>query len=263
MSSRRSVRQLLVAVLLGVLVGGGLTAVTPAGAEVSQAVATNWKKIWKKHLRPLADRRYYTKAQSDTKYATKAESAAAAAAANSSTDTKLGNYYTKAQADTKYSAAGSSYSKTESDAKYAPFPALIRGKYGMEDSAGPSELVSPISFGTTLSAVPTTHFIALGAAIPAGCAGTAAAPNAAPGHLCIFETLSNNVSTRSVLQTSTFGTVAYINPTTGGSPMWSIGNWALRPAALGTTPASPSMATTGKTNGTARSGGKSASESSE
>ena len=63
MSSRRSVRQLLVAVLLGVLVGGGLMAVTPAGAEVSNAVATNWKKIWKKNLKPLADKRYYTKAR--------------------------------------------------------------------------------------------------------------------------------------------------------------------------------------------------------
>ena len=40
-------------------------AVTPAGAEVTNAVATNWKKIWKKNLRPLADKRYYTKAQID------------------------------------------------------------------------------------------------------------------------------------------------------------------------------------------------------
>ena len=68
MSSRRTVRQVLVAVLLGVLVGGGLMAVTPAGAEVSSAVATNWKKIWKKNLKPLADKRYYTKKQSDAKY---------------------------------------------------------------------------------------------------------------------------------------------------------------------------------------------------
>ena len=80
MSSRRSVRQLLVAVLLGVLVGGGLMAVTPAGAEVSSAVATNWKKIWKKNLKPLADRRYYKKSASDAKYSTKAETAAGDAA---------------------------------------------------------------------------------------------------------------------------------------------------------------------------------------
>ena len=68
-------------------------AVTPAGAEVSSAVATNWKKIWKKNLKPLADKRYYTKAQTDAKYQPKAESAASAAArlagANAATDAKL------------------------------------------------------------------------------------------------------------------------------------------------------------------------------
>lgn len=105
MSSRRSVRQLLVAVLLGVLVGGGLTAVTPAGAEVSQAVATNWKKIWKKHLRPLADRRYYTKAQSDAKYQPKGSYETA------------GSGYSKAETYSK----GETYSKSELDAKLAPF----------------------------------------------------------------------------------------------------------------------------------------------
>ena len=101
MSARRSMRQLLVAVLLGVLVGGGLMAVTPAGAEVSNAVATNWKKIWKKNLKPLADKRYYTKSQSDAKYSTKAETAAGDAAANAATDSKLTGYYKKAEIDAK------------------------------------------------------------------------------------------------------------------------------------------------------------------
>ena len=76
-------------------------AVTPAGAEVSNAVATNWKKIWKKNLKPLADKRYYTKAQSDAKYSTKAETAAGDAASNAATDTKLGGYYKKAEIDAK------------------------------------------------------------------------------------------------------------------------------------------------------------------
>ncbi|MBD3944252.1 hypothetical protein [Nocardioides ganghwensis] len=99
MSSRRSVRQVLVAVLLGVLVGGGLMAVTPAGAEVSSAVATNWKKIWKKNLKPLADKRYYTKKQSDAKYQPKGSYETA------------GSGYSKAE----------TYSKTEVDSKLAPF----------------------------------------------------------------------------------------------------------------------------------------------
>jgi hypothetical protein len=98
MSSRRSVRQVLVAVLLGVLVGGGLMAVTPAGAEVSSAVATNWKKIWKKNLKPLADKRYYSKKQSNARYQPKGSYETA------------GSGYTKAE----------TYSKAEIDAKLAP-----------------------------------------------------------------------------------------------------------------------------------------------
>lgn len=118
MSSRRSVRQIVVAVLLGVLVGGGLMAVTPAGAEVTTAVATNWKKVWKKHLRPLADRRYYTKAQSDTKYQPRGAYEAA------------GSGYSKAESDAKYAAAGSSYSKAEIDSKLAPFVNSVAASAG-------------------------------------------------------------------------------------------------------------------------------------
>ncbi|RYC09589.1 hypothetical protein [Nocardioides zhouii] len=151
MSSRRSVRQLLVAVLLGVLVGGGLMAVTPAGAEVSSAVATNWKKIWKKNLKPLADKRYYTKAQSDTKYATKAESAAgdaaSQAASNAATDAKLSGYYKKAETDAKYAAAGSSYSKAEIDAKFAPLVNSVAASAGGDQSValGVPQVVRSVS----------------------------------------------------------------------------------------------------------------------
>jgi hypothetical protein len=143
MSSRRSLRQLLVAVLLGVLVGGGLMAVTPAGAEVSNAVATNWKKIWKKNLKPLADKRYYTKAQSDTKYSTKAEAAAASAA----TDSKLGGYYKKTESDAKYAAAGSSYSKAEIDAKFAPLVNSVAASAGGDQSValGAPQVVRSVS----------------------------------------------------------------------------------------------------------------------
>ena len=118
MSSRRSVRQLLVAVLLGVLVGGGLMAVTPAGAEVSSAVATNWKKIWKKNLKPLADRRYYKKAQSGATFSTKAEADA------------------KYQPKGAYEAAGSGYAKAETynksevDAKLALFVNTVAATAG-------------------------------------------------------------------------------------------------------------------------------------
>lgn len=101
-------------------------AVTPAGAEVSSAMATNWKKIWKKNLKPLADKRYYTKAQSDAKYSTKAESAAGDAAANAATDSKLLGYYKKTE----------SYSKSEIDAKLAPFVNSVAASAGGDQMVG-------------------------------------------------------------------------------------------------------------------------------
>ena len=89
-------------------------AVTPAGAEVSQAVATNWKKIWKKNLKPLADKRYYTKAQSDTKYQPKGSYETA------------GSGYSKAETYSK----GETYSKAEIDAKLAPFVNSVAASAG-------------------------------------------------------------------------------------------------------------------------------------
>lgn len=114
-SARRSV----VALTIGVLVGGGLLAVTPAGAEVSTAAATNWKKIWKKNLRPQADKRYYTKRVSNRRYARKGA---------------LADHYTKADADARFAAAGSSYSKTEIDAKLAPFVNSVSASSGGDQS---------------------------------------------------------------------------------------------------------------------------------
>ena len=92
MQSRANLKRAIAAVVAGVLIGGGVTTVTPAGAEVSQFAATNWKKIWKKKLQPLADKRYYTKAASNAKYA-----AAGSAYSKAEVDAKLGGYYTKAR----------------------------------------------------------------------------------------------------------------------------------------------------------------------
>lgn len=144
-------------------------------------MATNWKKIWKKNLKPLADRRYYTKSKSDAKYATKAESAASAAAAqaaaNSATDTKLGNYYTKSDADARFRRTALLHGVTIQDLNAT----------AAEQSAG-----AAIPFGVTLSAAPTVHYIPLLTANPAGCSGSAAAPNPSPGHLCVWETYASN-----------------------------------------------------------------------
>lgn len=85
-------------------------AVTPAGAQVSSAVATNWKKVWKKNLKPLADKRYYTKAQSNARYQPKGSYEPA------------GSGYTKAE----------TYTKAEIDAKVAPLVNSVAATAGGE-----------------------------------------------------------------------------------------------------------------------------------
>ena len=180
-------RKTAAAALAGaVLLGGGIAAVAPAAAEDSaQFAATNWKKVWKNDLQQYADKRYYTKKKSDKKYATK---------------TTLGNYYTKAQTDATYATKALTYSKADSDAKYAyytkaqadakyaPYPSLIRGT--IVPACAPVRPASTLRSrsGVTLSAAPTAHYIPLGGA-PCRPAARAppAAPNAACGHLCIFE----------------------------------------------------------------------------
>lgn len=248
MKSRSSLKRAVAAVVAGVLIGGAVTTVTPAGAEVSEFAATNWKKIWKKKLRPQADKRYYTKAASNAKYA-----AAGSTYSKAEVEAKLGGYYTKAQSDAAYAPKAQSYSKAESDAayatktqsytkaesdaKYAPAPSLIRGTYdiiGYANAAG-AELADNLSFGWTLPAAPITHYINDGAAPPAGCSGSVEAPNALPGHLCIFEAQSNLANQRRTINAggsyglaSTFGAGVTVT-TTGAGNVYVYGSWAVRP----------------------------------
>ena len=228
--------------------------ITPAGAEVSNAVATNWKKIWKKNLKPLADRRYYTKAQSDTKYATKVESAAGDAASNAATDTKLGSYYKKTQTDAKYAAAGSSYSKAEDDAKFQAKNQLIRGTFwAAGQSASGSTFISGegISFGVTFSAVPTVHYMKVGDPLATGCLGTSAAPDAQPGNVCIFETqvLNMNTNRGPLALGGSLGMTAFGGPifgqTAAAGQGYMLGSWAARPVAITNARPTPAPTTAG------------------
>jgi hypothetical protein len=241
MSSRRTVRQLAVAVLVGVLVGGGLMAVTPAGAEVSSALATNWKKIWNKELKPQADKRYYTKKKSDKRYQAKGDYAL-----NGSSYTKA-ETYSKAEADAKYQLKGnyalngSSYTKAEGDAKYLPKQALIRGQYDAIGTAGAAGdwVGDNITFGVTLSEAPTVHYLNLGAGPTAACPGTAAAPDAAPGNLCLYERQNINAGSRFIFDAgagapgaaSVYGASMYVASAAAGDT-FVYGSWAVRPLAI-------------------------------
>jgi hypothetical protein len=225
MSSRRSIRRPLVALLVGVLVGGGLMAVTPAGAEVSNAVATNWKKIWNKELKPQADQRYYTKKKSNKRYYTKSDSDA------------------KYQPKGSYALNGSSYTKAESDGKYLPKQALLRGQYAAIGTVAAGQRVGDnITFGVTLSAAPGVNYLNAGAAPTANCPGTAAAPNAAAGQLCLYEVSSTNAATRTIWNAGTgaagasvYGAIVYVTGTAATETV-VYGSWALRPAAIVSAP---------------------------
>lgn len=236
MSSRRLVRRPLVALLVGVLVGGGLMAVTPAGAEVSNAVATNWKKIWNKELKPQADQRYYTKKKSNKRYYTKSDSDA------------------KYQPKGNYALTGSSYTKAESDSRYAPLPGVLRGAFELTGNAAAAGngASDDISFGVTFASAPAVHVIGPGDVPPAGCSGSLEAPNAAPGNLCIFQranfnvapivvcTVANSCDTAPLGKANAFGAWVFAFSSAAGY-FESGGSWAARPAGLGTGALSPTV----------------------
>lgn len=107
-------------------------AVTPAGAEVSSALATNWKKIWKKELKPLADKRYYTKKKSNARYQPKGDYAL------------NGSSYTKAETYSKTET----YSKAEVDAKLAPLVNSVAATASGDQALalpGPASVVRSVS----------------------------------------------------------------------------------------------------------------------
>ena len=199
MSSRRAVRRPLVALLVGVLVGGGLMAVTPAGAEVSNAVATNWNKIWNKELKPQADQRYYTKKKSNKRY------------------------YTKSDSDAKYQAEGLGLTKAESvhqvprptrstrsPARRTPRPRATRSTSRRRSSRGWLGAFGAVSRAAAVRDRLASRCRAVGCAgVPLHrrrrgrtcreCPGTAAAP-ARSGHLCISSRrTSANVNARLLL----------------------------------------------------------------
>lgn len=167
---RRERRWKLVALLAVGMAIGVIIAGTPVSAHVA-----NWTHNWNTHIKPRADARYYTKAQSNARY------------------------YTKAQANARFLPGGN-----------APSGTTIRGVYRVASNAvgAASNLgSSAITFGFTLSSAPTPHFIAQGTSPPAECPGSAATPQAAAGHLCVYEGTDVNAMGQVI-----------VNPITNGGP---------------------------------------------
>jgi hypothetical protein len=78
-----------------------------------------------------------------------------------------------------------------------PEGTTIRGFYDIEWTADVAEdyQAQPISFGYALQSEPVAHYIAVGETAPAECPGTAQNPQAAPGHLCVYEFFAKNIDT--------------------------------------------------------------------
>jgi hypothetical protein len=209
----------------------------------------NWKNIWKTEIKPRADKRYYTKKKANSTFVKSSALTTILSpyVTGTALNTALGNYYTKAQSDSNYYSKAQSdsnyYTKAQSDAKYAPVQPLYRGSIQMLGvaSAANDKFSASISFGATFSAAPTVHYIKVGDAIPAGCSGTAAAPNAAPGNLCLFESgifgavganrsiCSGGLSSCGVADP--FGAGVYVYASAAGS-VEVYATWAARPVAV-------------------------------
>ncbi len=245
----------LVGLAVGVLVGGGIAALTPAGAAVKDAAtATNWKVIWKTEIKPRADKRYYSRAEAGQTFVKSSSVASILSPYVTQTGLaeRLGGYYTKAESEatfyTKAQTDANYYTKGQSDSKYAPIQKLYRGSYGFTGYAanGSDGFANGISFGATFSAPPTAHYITLGAPNPPGCLGSAAAPDALPGNLCVFESHTfGPVGSRNVCAggandctaADSYGAVV-LALASGTGYVEVLGSWAARPAAV----ANPSVA---------------------
>ncbi|WP_162599833.1 hypothetical protein [Nocardioides solisilvae] len=221
----------------------GLVALTPAGAslqdQVGAAAQQNWSKVWRQKIRPRADRRYYTKAQAKDRFAeeddvwTKAESDAKYA---TKTDT-----WTRAESDAKYATKADTWTRAESDAKYQTKPAVYRGNYVLSGVGAGALVMDALSYGVTLAAPPAAHYIRTGDPVPAGCSGTAAAPNAEPGHLCVFESTAFNMQPNRYVSNLAFATNT---ATQTGANIYGFvaaagngyfaGTWAMRPGGTAT-----------------------------
>jgi hypothetical protein len=136
--------------------------------------------------------------------------------------------------------------KPKADARYVKKSAIktIQGNYaaGLQAANTNDDGWDSISFGFELASAPQEHFIAAGGAATPQCPGSAVNPQAAPGHLCVYESVSSNRgsvviftgTTGAVNQASKWGAGVWLIPAAAGNA-YSYGTWAVT-APLGTTP---------------------------
>jgi hypothetical protein len=114
-----------------------------------------------------------------------------------------------------------------------PFPdtlqsgKTVRGRYFFADTAEVAgELASDgLSFIFTLASAPTPHFIGAAGVPPAECPGTVTAPEAQPGHLCVYSEIDLN-TTPALTEVTRYGFDARGNSAAAGL-YGSRGHWAV------------------------------------
>jgi hypothetical protein len=127
--------------------------------------------------------------------------------------------------------------RPKADQRYLPGGTLpsgrtIRGVYrisGMDETGGLDDFSSTdISFGFALASTPTPHFIPQGAVPPPQCPGTASNPQAARGHLCVYELNDANAGGQAFSNPqSRFGFGLNAGAAVSG-PWVTVGTWAVR-----------------------------------
>jgi hypothetical protein len=120
----------------------------------------------------------------------------------------------------------------------SPRRVTLRGNYGIifNAAAASQDGTSAISFGRTLPAVPlvpAANIILFGAAPTANCPGSLSDPQAAPGHLCIYERGRGNTSVVAAIDSETAfnraddtGAVMFARSSVAGQVNWR-GKWAV------------------------------------
>jgi hypothetical protein len=117
-----------------------------------------------------------------------------------------------------------------------PFPSqlgsgeTLRGHYyvaGAVAEGAPGALAyTALSYIFQLPTVPTKHVVFVGEVAPAECTGTDENPEAAPGHLCVYETADSNIDLLEVTDVTTNGATIFIHAVEAGS-YFSSGSWAV------------------------------------
>jgi hypothetical protein len=117
-----------------------------------------------------------------------------------------------------------------------PSGKTVRGAYSVSGTAinGGNIASSGIPFGFALASAPTAHYIPVGGQPSEACPGNAASPEAARGHLCVYEGFASNVQDHGFvdplnwnLNTSRrYGAIVWIIGAANGVFM-ATGSWAV------------------------------------